>query len=106
MAEFVAKFRQGSTHRPLRCVAFTQTAAVDFPAEFPGGVTFKMVRGTTVITGAATGDAAGNLTYAWATHDLDIAGTYAAAFIGTDGSGKTETFPTAGNGTVIIEPTL
>lgn len=102
----MAEFRQGSTHRPLRAIAFTETARVDFPAEFPGGVTFKMTNGSTTITGTATGDANGNLVYQWQTHDLDVAGTYAAVFVGTDGAGKTETFPTGTNLTIVIVSTL
>lgn len=98
----MAKFRQGAIHRPLRAVAFTEAGMVDFPAEFPGGVTFRMVSGTTVITGAASGDAAGNLVYQWGVGDLDDVGTYAAVFIATDGSGLTEMFPTDLNLEVVV----
>ncbi len=97
--------RQGSTHSPLRVIAFTDAGRVNFPAEFPGGVTFRMV-GAVTINGTATGDADGNLSYQWQTHDLDAAGTYAAVFRGTDGSGRIETFPRARNLTVIVVPAL
>jgi len=99
-------FRQKQIHRPLRAIAFTQDARVNFPAEFPGGVAFRMVLGATIITGPATGDAAGNLTYPWGTHDLDIPGTYAAYFVGTDASGKTETFPDGANLQIVVVPTI
>lgn len=101
----MAKFRQFSTHRPLRATAFKRGSFVDFPAEFPGGIMFKMV-GPVTITGSATGDAVGELIYQWGTHDLDVAGTYAAAFIGTDGSGKTETIPTETNSEIVVIPAL
>lgn len=98
----MAKFRQGATHRPLRAIAFTELAMVDFVAEFPGGVTFKMTSGATVITGAAVGDAVGNLTYQWATHDLDTTGTYAAHFTATDGAGRKEVFPTDNDIEIVV----
>lgn len=98
-------FRKGSTHRPLRAKAFTESAPVDFPTEFPGGVTFKMVgRATgTVVTGSAVGDALGNLTYQWATGNLNVIDTYDAAFTATDGSGRPEIMPTESS---IAEPNL
>jgi hypothetical protein len=86
-------FRQGHTHRPLTSIAFTSTRKVDFPAEFPGGVTFRAVNGTNVITGPAVGDALGNLTYAWGPTDLDVVGHWKGYFEGTDADGKRETFP-------------
>lgn len=101
-----AEFRQGMTHRPLLAVAFTSAGPVNFPAEFPGGVTFRMVRGTTVVAGSAAGDASGNLTYAWGATDLDVAGTYSAYFVGTDGSGKKETFPDGTNLEIVVVPTI
>lgn len=99
-------FRQGSTHRPLLCIAFTSTARVNFPAEFPGGVTFRMVKGSTVITGAAVGDASGNLSYQWGATDLDIVGTYAGYFIATDGSGRKETLPSGYNLAIEVVATI
>ncbi len=101
----MAEFRQGQLHRPLRAVAFTETALVNFPSEFPGGVTFHMVSGSTVIDGTADGDASGNLTYQWQTGDLDVLGTYEGYFIGTDGSGKTQTFPDTINLVIVVVPT-
>ena len=102
----MAKFRQGMTHRPLRAVAFTAESLVDFAAEFPGGVTFRMVNGAVVIAGPASGDATGNLTYAWGATDLDVPGTYTAYFIGTDGAGKKETFPDGLNLEIVVVPTI
>jgi hypothetical protein len=91
----MAKVRQNSIHRPLRVVAFTEAGVVDFPTEFPNGVTFKMTSGaTTIASGAAAGDALGNLSYQWQAGDLATTGTYAATFTGTDSLGRTETFPT------------
>jgi hypothetical protein len=99
-------FRQGQLHRPLRAIAFTETARVDFPAEFPGGVTFRMVSGSTIITGPATGDASGNLVYQWQSGDLDTVGTYVAYFIGTDAGGETETFPDGTNLSITVVPVI
>jgi uncharacterized protein YfaS (alpha-2-macroglobulin family) len=65
-----------------------------------------MTKGATVVTGSATGDASGNMTYQWATTDLDVVGTYSARFKATDGSGKTESFPRGYNLTIIVEPDI
>jgi len=100
------RFRQGATHRPLRVVAFTQLALVDFLSEFPGGVTFRMVAGSIVITGTAVGDSQGGLTYQWQDGQLDVPGTYQAYFIGTDGIGRTETFPDGTNLEIEVVPTI
>jgi len=103
-----ATFRQGATHDPLRVQVFTEAAAVNFPAEFPNGVTFRMVKGSTVIgsAGTVTTDAAGNSAYQWGATDLDIPGTYAAYFVGTDGAGRKEVFPRAYDLTIIVIPTI
>lgn len=102
----MANFRQGSTHRPLRARAYTNVGDIDFPREFPGGVTFRMVQGTTVIAGVAHGDRGGNLVYHWGPHDLDTPGTYAAVFIAVDADGRAETFPTDTNLEIVVVPAL
>lgn len=104
MADF--EFRQGCTHSPLRVTAFDDAGRVDFPTKFPGGVTFKMVIGAIIITGAATGDSSGGLSYQWAAHDLDITGTGSVLFHGTDGAGRVEAFPRGRNLSIIIIPDL
>lgn len=103
-----ATFRQGATHDPFRAAAFTDTAVIDFPSEFPGGVRFHMVKGSLVIGSAGTvsADASGNLSYEWGTGDLDVADTYEAYFVGTDGSGREEVFPRAYNLVVIVVPRI
>lgn len=98
--------RQGAIHNPLEVNIFTAVGPVNFPAEFPGGMAFRMVHGSTVVTGSATGDASGNVIYAWGTHDLDIPGTYQAYFTGTDDVGKTETFPRGFNLEITVVPTI
>lgn len=101
-------FRQGATHDPLQAAAFTDTRVVDFPSEFPGGVTFRMVNGALVIgtAGTVTADAIGNLIYQWGDSDLDVADTYAAYFVGVDGNGREEVFPRAYNLVVIVVPRI
>lgn len=99
-------FRKGMRHPPLKVLAFTEAGVVNFPVEYPGGVTFRMVSGATVVTGAASGDAFGVLTYQWGATDLDIVGTYAAYFIATDGAGKTESFPRGYNLEIVVVPTI
>jgi len=99
-------FRQGATHRPLEANAFNAARRINFPEEFPGGVAFLMVQGSTRITGPAIGDEVGNLTYAWGTHDLDVPGTYAGYFTAVDGSGATQTFPDGTNLQIVVTPTL
>lgn len=103
-----ATFRQGATHDPLRVEVFTAPDFVNFPAEFPGGVTFRMVAGTTAIgtAGTVTVDAVGNAAYQWGDHDLDTPGEYKAYFIGTDGSGRKEVFPRSYNLIITIVPTI
>ncbi|HET9893218.1 MAG TPA: hypothetical protein VFQ42_22260 [Mycobacterium sp.] len=97
--------RQGDLLPALTAVAFKLSGAVDFTA-YTGGITFRMVKGSTVITGTATGDALGNLTYQWQSGDTAIAGTYAATFHGVDGGGRPQTFPTDRNLTVVIVPAI
>lgn len=99
-------FRQGALHRPYRALAFTAAGFVNLPTEFPGGITFRMVLGSTVISGPATGDANGNLTYQWQPGDLDVPGIYKAYFIGTDAAGKTETMPDGHELEVPVVPTI
>lgn len=102
-----ATYRQGATHDPLRTEVFTAAGHTNFPGEFPNGVSFRMVKGSTVIgtLGTVTADALGNVSYQWADTDLDIPGTYQAYFIGTDGSGRKEVFPRAYNLVIVVVPT-
>lgn len=54
----------------------------DGPFDFTGWtLTFEMA-GPVTVTGAATGDASGVLTYVWADGDTDIPGDYRPLFIG------------------------
>lgn len=101
-------FRQGATHDPLQASAFTSAAPINFPLEFPGGVTFRMVKGSLVIGGAGTvtADESGNLSYRWGDGDLDVADTYAAYFVGIDGEGREEVFPRAYDLVVIVVPRI
>jgi hypothetical protein len=99
------EIRQGDRLPALRAVAFTESGLVDL-TQFTGGITFRMVKGATVITGSATGDAIGNLTYQWHVGDTAIAGSYAATFTAIDGAGRQETFPTAQNLAVIVVPAI
>lgn len=99
-------FRQGMTHRPLQVKAYRASGRVNFTTEF-SSITFKMVNGSTIITGSATGDALGILTYQWAANDLNVAGTYAGYFIATDGAARKETFPDDGTELeIIVDPAL
>lgn len=73
------------------------------PFDFTGwSLTFRM-SGPVEVSGAATGTAAGVLSYAWAAGDTAVPGTYGAVFVGTK-DGKQQTFPTRGVITVIVEP--
>ena len=99
----MAKVRQNSIHRPLRVVVYTEAGVVDFPTEFPNGVTFRMTSGATVIaTGAAVGDALGNLSYQWQAGDLATAGTFTATFAGLDSLGRVETFLIGTNLEIVV----
>lgn len=100
----MAKFRQGTRLPSLQAVAYTKTGNVDL-TQF-ASITFRMVSGSTVVTGPASGDAQGNLTYQWGASDLAVVGTYTAYFIATDGLGKTETFPTDQNLVIEVVPTI
>ena len=102
--------RQGSLLPVLPTTGTRAGGVVDFTT-FTGGLTFKMVchhrdGTTTTITGPATGDNAGNLSYVWQTGDTDVAGTYEAVFEGIDGAGKPETFPTKYNLVVVVFPAI
>jgi hypothetical protein len=89
----------GDTATPIRARAFTPDGYVDLTVF--ASVAFRMV-GPVTITGAATGDALGNLSYAWAAGDTATPGEYAAVWRCTDSSGKTQTFPQGGSLTVTI----
>lgn len=103
-----ATFRQGATHDPLRVQVFDASGLTDLVGQFPGGVTFRMVKGTTVIgsAGAVTPDSSGSAAYQWGNGDLDVPGTYNAYFIGTDGAGRKEVFPRAYNLIINVVPTI
>ena len=96
--------RQGDRLPAIKAQAFTETGAVDLTTF--ASITFRMVCGSTVVTGTASGDASGNLTYNLGASDTAVAGTYNAYFIGTDGLGNKETFPTGENLTVVVVPTV
>ena len=95
------QIRQGDLLPAITVQVFNVIGAVDLTA-FSGGITFRMVKGTTVITGAASGTSGGLATYQWQNGNTDIAGIYAAVFVGIDGGGRHETFPTAQNLSVVI----
>lgn len=90
---------QGDTATPIQARAFTADDFVDLTAF--ASVAFRMV-GPVTITGAATGDALGNLSYTWAAGNTATVGEYQAVWIATDGSGKTQTFPQGASLTVTI----
>lgn len=96
--------RQGDRLPPVTASAFTAAGFIDFTAF--SSITFRMVSGSTVVTGTATGDAHGNLSYAWQAGDTNVPGTYEAVFIATDDSGKLQTFPTDTNLTIVVTPDI
>lgn len=57
---------------------------------------FTMVRGATTVTGAATGNDAGLLSYQWADGDTALPGRYIGKFTGISPEGLLQTFPTKG----------
>lgn len=95
--------RQNDRLPTIKALAFTEDVLVNLTAFT--SFTFKMV-GPVTKTGTATGNAQGELEYAWAAGDTAEVGTYAAVFIATDGSGKTQTFPTGTNLEVIVVPAI
>ena len=105
MSNVVQTFRQNDREWPLVCQAFDANGLKDLTI-FTGGIVFKMVSGATVVTGTATGDAQGNLTYPWGATDLALPGTYAATFTGTDAGSKKGTMPSGFNLTIIVIPAL
>lgn len=69
------------------------------------GLTFMASgAGLPTITGPATGDAAGILSYQWQPGDTDTPGTYEGKFFGNDPSGFQQTFPTKGFVAIEITP--
>jgi hypothetical protein len=102
----MAKFRQNTRLPSLEILVFTSGGPVNFPVDFPGGVTYRMVGGGVTITGPATGDSLGRLVYNWNSGDLAVAGTYVAYFIGVDGTGRSAAFPTGTNLEIIVVPTI
>lgn len=95
--------RRGDTLPVLECDAKT----CDGPFKFVTGgwtvITFEM-SGPVVVTGSATGDDAGLLTYPWVAGDTDTPGAYDAVFRGTALDGNRQTWPTTGAITIIIDP--
>lgn len=93
------KIRQNDLLPPMKANAFTDSGPVTLATTFTGGIVFRMVHTDgTVVTGAATGDDLGNLTYNWAAGNTTKVGIYAAVFIGTVTAGaKPQTFPTDSN---------
>lgn len=99
--------RQNDRLPAITAVAFEGDNRVDLTVF--ASITFKMVAsdGTVKIAaGTATGDANGNLSYAWASGDTDTVGEYEAVFKATDGTGKVQTFPTKYNLKVSITAAL
>lgn len=97
--------RQGDLLPILRARAFDADAFLNLPSLFTS-IVFRMVSGSTVIEGPATGDASGNLTYTWQAGDTDVPGTYSAVFVGTTAGGKTQTLPSDTNLQVVITPAI
>jgi len=89
------QFRQNDRLPALEVRAFTASGNVDLTAY--ASIAFRMVSGSTVVTGVATGDVNGLLTYAWGSGDLAVVGVYDAVFLATDGTGRVQTFPTGTN---------
>jgi hypothetical protein len=87
--------RQGDVPKVIMTMAFRANALVDL-TQFTGGITFRMV-GPVTIAGAATGDAAGNLSCVLDGTDTDVVGEYQLTFRGLDGSGTPQTFPESTN---------
>jgi hypothetical protein len=105
-----AKIRQGSLLPALVTQGTRAGALVDFTT-FTGGIVFKMVchhrdGTTTTVTGPATSDASGSLSYQWQPGNTDVAGTYSATFTGIDGGARPETFPTAYDLVVVVFPAI
>lgn len=100
------KRRQGDGGPPVLANAVDDSGPIKFATQYTA-LMFRMVFGTTIVTGTATGDDAGNLTYNFAPTDLATAGTYNAVFVATANStGRPETFPTGENLTVIVVPSV
>lgn len=89
------KIRQGDRLKIHRAKAYDEDEYADLTL-FVGGIVFKMVSRSTglIVTGTAAGDAVGNLSYEWLAGDTDEVGIYDAVYIGTDATGRTQTFPT------------
>lgn len=95
--------RQNDRLPTIQAIAFDEDVRVDLTVF--ASIVFRMVAadGTVKIAGAAaTGNANGELEYAWAAGDTDTVGEYVAVFKATDGSGKVQTFPTRTNLAVVV----
>lgn len=93
----------GDTATPIRARAYDADGYVDLTVF--ASVQFRMV-GPATVQGAATGDALGNLSYAWGAGQTDTPGEYQAVWRCTDGSGKMQTFPQGGALAVTIVAAL
>lgn len=100
-----ATMHQGDLLPIVRARAFDAGAFLNLPALFTS-IAFRMVSGSTVITGPATGDANGNLTYTWQAGDTAVPGTYEACFIGTTAGGQVQTLPSSTHLTIVILPLM
>src|SRR5438105_6391101 len=87
--------RQGDVPKTIRTRAYNADGYIDL-TQFTGGITFRMV-GPVTITGAAAGDASGNLSCVLDGTDADVVGEYQLTFRGLDGSGTPQTFPESTN---------
>lgn len=94
------EIRQGDTLPRLEGLAtykdrFDKIRAFNFTGWT--NLTFTMIKGATTVTGAATGNEAGLLTYQWSPGDTAIPGRYLGTFHGTSPEGFEQTFPTKGS---------
>lgn len=97
--------RQNDTAPPFTAIASNKNGPLLLATRFMS-VTFRMVGEGKIITGAATYDDAGNLTYQWQAGDTDTPGNYVITFLGVDDAGREQTIPTAGNIAATIIPRI
>src|SRR5262245_12724747 len=99
---YVHNVPQG-TLLPVLKESFADSAGViDFTQFSSIAWTMKHNDGSPTVTGSATGDALGNVTYTWVAGDTATKGTYQGYFIGTTAGGKTQRFPTTGVVSVLV----
>lgn len=75
-------------------VVDVKTCAGEF--DFTGWTVVFRMRGPVQVSGPASGDSHGVLTYVWAAGDTSVAGDYEPLFVGTSPEGKQQTFHVAG----------